>query len=236
MTTASVAHAFWAAHVGVPPERLFAEPTSIVTHAGDLDGYHGVFALFRNGSRLVSLPPRLAAECHEILSALPSNYSAGHLAHALRPLAGLIVGPAYVGYLDHPSVVPLPAATTRALTELDLDIVNRFKDACDPTEWEHGGSEVRLRPTSGAFIDGELAAMAGYDVWGRTIAHLAIITHPAHRGRGMGRAAVAHLAARASAVGLLPQYRTLDSNLPSLRIAQALGFERYATTLAVRLK
>jgi predicted GNAT family acetyltransferase len=68
------------------------------------------------------------------------------------------------------------------------------------------------------------------------IAHIAVVTHPSHRGRGYGKAAVAHLAARAIAEGLLPQYRTLDSNQPSLRIAEALGFQRYATSVAVRLK
>jgi hypothetical protein len=31
------------------------------------------------------------------------------------------------------------------------------------------------------------------------------------------------------------QYRTLQANLPSVGIAQALGFQRFAQTLAVRL-
>jgi hypothetical protein len=31
------------------------------------------------------------------------------------------------------------------------------------------------------------------------------------------------------------QYRTLQANLPSVGIARALGFQRFALTLAVRL-
>jgi hypothetical protein len=46
---------------------------------------------------------------------------------------------------------------------------------------------------------------------------------------------VAHLAGVASAEGLIPQYRTLDANIASIRIAESLGFEGYATSVAVRL-
>jgi hypothetical protein len=35
--------------------------------------------------------------------------------------------------------------------------------------------------------------------------------------------------------GLVPQYRTLEANKSSMAIARALGFELYATTVAVRL-
>ena len=37
------------------------------------------------------------------------------------------------------------------------------------------------------------------------------------------------------AMGGVLQYRTLEANLPSLAIARALGFQRFALTLAVRL-
>jgi predicted GNAT family acetyltransferase len=70
---------------------------------------------------------------------------------------------------------------------------------------------------------------------GGTSSHIAVITHPDFRGRGYGRSAVAHLAARALAAGLLPQYRTLVANHSSIHVAQSLGFELYATSMAVRL-
>jgi hypothetical protein len=43
-------------------------------------------------------------------------------------------------------------------------------------------------------------------------------------------------AARAQELGLAAQYQTLASNTPALRVAAALGFEPYATTLAARLE
>lgn len=87
----------------------------------------------------------------------------------------------------------------------------------------------------GVFADAELAAVAGYEVWDGCIAHLNILTHPARRGRGFGREAVAALARTALDRGLVPQYRVLADNAPSLAVAAAVGFQPYATSLALRL-
>ena len=84
------------------------------------------------------------------------------------------------------------------------------------------------------FANGELIALAGYETWGGTIAHISIVTHPSHRNQGAGRTAVAGVTQHALRAGLLPQYRTLQSNQPSIRIAEALGFSAYATSMAVR--
>jgi len=118
----------------------------------------------------------------------------------------------------------------------DAPAVAALRAACREDEWEHGGSDVGQHPAFGVFVDDQLAALAGYEIWGGTIAHISVITHPAHRGRGFGAAAVAHITAHALAAGMLPQYRTLDSNQPSMRIAATLGFHRYATSLAMRME
>ncbi|HWB10699.1 MAG TPA: GNAT family N-acetyltransferase [Pirellulales bacterium] len=109
-----------------------------------------------------------------------------------------------------------------------------LQQSCDPIEWQHGGSSVE-QPCSGIFVGKQLVSIAGYEVWGGSIAHLSVITHPGYRRRGFGRAATAHVALHAIEAGLLPQYRTLESNVGSLRIAKSLGFRRYATSLAIRL-
>jgi RimJ/RimL family protein N-acetyltransferase len=61
------------------------------------------------------------------------------------------------------------------------------------------------------------------------------VTHPGDRGRGYGKAVVSAMSAHGLATGGVLQYRTLQANLPSVGIAQALGFQRFALTLAVRL-
>jgi hypothetical protein len=73
---------------------------------------------------------------------------------------------------------------------------------------------------SGVFIDSEIAALAGYEVWGVTIAHISVIMPPAFRRRGFGRSAVAHVIRAVLTAGLVPQYRALQSNRASIRIAE----------------
>ena len=82
----------------------------------------------------------------------------------------------------------------------------------------------------------ELVSVASYQVWGEDIAHVAIATNPARRGRGFGKAAVALAAQRALEAGLIPQYRTLSANTSSLAIARHLGFIEYGFSVAVRLR
>ena len=61
-----------------------------------------------------------------------------------------------------------------------------------------------------------------------------VIADPAHRSQGHARAAVALVARLALGRGLVLQYRTLEANTPSRRIADSLGFVHYATSLAIR--
>lgn len=164
---------------------------------------------------------------------LPADFILDDLEEVLRPFASMVIGPAFIGYADSVAAAP---QTARLLTADDTTAVAALQAACRKDEWEHGGSDIGRHPTFGVFVDGQLAALAGYEIWGGTIAHISVITHPAHRGRGFGAAAVAQLTAHSLAAGLLPQYRTLDANQPSMRIAERLGFKRYATSLAIRME
>lgn len=230
--TLDVAGRYWADHFGVRHEGFLAEPFEIVIHGGELTGYRGAFGLFRDRSALISLPPDRAAPLCEQLFLRVNDRSPHGLASVLAPLATAVIGPVFVGYAES---VAQPVHAVRALETSDAPARDALRLVCDATEWEHGGTLVE-HLCSGAFEGNALAAMAGYEVWGGTIAHISVVTHPGHRGRGFGRSVVAHIAQRAIAAGLLPQYRTLESNLPSMKIAESLGFQRYATTMAARLR
>jgi len=94
------------------------------------------------------------------------------------------------------------------------------------------------RPTGSFDASGELVAIAGYKEWRGgegAIAHIAIVTAGDCRHRGHGTAAVALAAEHALNQGLLPQYRTLKSNAPSMHLAENLGFEEYGFSVYVRL-
>lgn len=229
--TVSIASAYWATYLGCSPSELFAEPFRILAHGAELADYCGVFALFRSGAVTASIPSDRADTLRTLLSSLPHGCSPESFVSALSSVSSAVIGPAYIGYAEAASQ---PAHPARALGPDDAAALDALRESCEATEWEHGASAIE-HPCSAVFIGGRVAALAGYEIWGGTIAHISIVTHPDFRSRGFGRSAVAHLAGRAIAAGLLPQYRTLQSNRASIRVAELLGFHSYATSTAVRL-
>jgi GNAT superfamily N-acetyltransferase len=194
---------------------MFAEVLDVMRHGPALADYRGIFALFREGRAMVSLPPERFEELSGRLP--PGPVDPDVWAAAFREHGWRVIGPAFMGYAEW--MPESSGSAARELREDDMPAVARLAAACDPEEWEHGGSDPAEVPCSGVFTAaGEVAALAGYEVWSGTIAHISIVTHPEHRGRGYGREAVAHLAKRALAAGLLPQYRTLEANAASMRI------------------
>jgi GNAT superfamily N-acetyltransferase len=147
---------------------------------------------------------------------------------------GVIVGPAFIGYADAKTFADPGETGARLLDDADAAAVAQLRGACDPTQWEHGGASA-ASTCVGVFAGATLAALASFELWGARIAHISIVTHPAFRSRGLGRAAVAGATRVALERNLVAQYRTLLANVPSMAIARDLGFQRYALTLAIRL-
>jgi GNAT superfamily N-acetyltransferase len=227
---------YWAGFFGCPPAALAAGGVQILPHA-ELDAYRGLYCFRRGDTALVSVPPDELARWHALLAGLDAAAltDAALMAGRLGLAAAQLIGPAALAYADAATLRPLPTAGTRLLTALDEAAHGALRAACPPVEWEHGGSELGLLPLSGRFVRDALAALAGYEIWGERIAHIAVITHPAQRGRGYGAEAVSLLAEGVVARGMIAQYRTLNANTPSLRLGASLGFAPYAETLAIRL-
>jgi RimJ/RimL family protein N-acetyltransferase len=192
----------------------------------------------RNESLVISVPENLM----DTFRARAAGWSPADTLNeeSLRAFVGLpierVVDPAFVGYTDRVAFRPAPTEATRVLEQQDAAALADLQAACSALEWEHGGSELGEQPVVGAFEEKRLVAAAGYELWGGAIAHISVITHPSYRVRGYGTAVVSRLTAEALNRGLVPQYRTLEANKSSMAIAQRLGFERYATTVAVRLR
>jgi GNAT superfamily N-acetyltransferase len=225
---------YWAGYLGVPRNRLRPPRPLAVPHAG-LGDYGGMYAQAFGGAPVVSLPPPLLERF--------GAAAAGGLRDDERwrgvfgDAVEAVVGPALIAYADAGTFrPPLARAEARPLGWEDRAGLAALRAATPPLEWEHGGSDFGETPLVGAFSGGVLAAVAGYEVWGGRIAHLSIVTHPAHRGRRLGTAAVGLAARTALDAGLIPQYRTLAANTSSVRISQGLGFVPYAASLAVRLR
>lgn len=227
---------YWAAFFGCDPASFADSATTVVPHAGQGD-YHGLFLFRRRAALIISVPAARLERDRAALGAFPATLldDLPTLQAQIAAPIERVVGPAFVGYADAGTLQAQPNAGTRLLTADDRDHFERFRRACSALEWEHGGSELGAQPVAGCFVGDEIVAASGFELWGEQIAHIAVVTHPAHRGRSYGVGVVSAIAAVALERGLIPQYRTLMSNTPSMKIGAALGFVPYAESLALRL-
>ena len=241
MTPASraLADAYWARDLGRQPGELRPTAPRVQAHAGGLAGYAGVFVFVAEGAPVVSAPPalapRLVSRAQAFTPAAVSDPQA--LAELLKPAEiTSVIGPAMLSYADRTSLAPLETRTTRLLTDRDRPAFEALRAACPPDEWDPKSFDLDARPTFGSFdAGGQLVAVADYEIWDGTLAHLSVVSHPGARRRGHGVRVVAAAARAALDAGLVLQYRALHWNQPSLAIASKLGFQRYGWTVAARL-
>jgi RimJ/RimL family protein N-acetyltransferase len=148
-----------------------------------------------------------------------------------------IIGPAYVGYADETDLIAQRQDNKIKLIndETKSALIN-FSKSVNELDWEHSGIEIDQPPIFGYFEGEEILSAASYEIWGDSIAHIGLVTLPTKRGNGLGKLIVSATADYAINQGLIAQYRTLESNLPSIAIANRLGFQAYAKTIAVRIK
>jgi GNAT superfamily N-acetyltransferase len=241
MCSTAIADDWWARDFACSSDELRPTRTRVQQHTGTLADNPGIWILVAGGAPLISLP----ADTIDALADRAQGWSAADVADVaalqqqLTPVCprtvDKIIGPAFIGYGTAGSLDLRDARFARPISSQDE--VRQLQAACQPEEWNHGGSEPGREQTFG-FVDhaNELLALSGYKVWNDSIAHISIVTHPLYRGRGHGRAAVALAAQHALAAGLLPQYRTLQQNAPSMSIAKRLGFIEYGFSVYVRLR
>ena len=230
--------AYWAASFGCPVEALRPPHTLVLPHDAH-ERFNGAYAMAFGGEPIVSVPPGELSEVRAALSHWTTTtlMAPSTARESLGDRVSDVIGPAWVGYADERTFrTSMVDSRARILEQADADAVNALRDACTELEWEHGGSALGLDPVAGSFANGTLAALAGFETWGDRIAHIAVVAHPGFRAQGHARAAVALVARQALSRGLVLQYRTLESNTPSRRIADSLGFIHRATSLAVRFR
>ncbi len=234
--TLQVLHAYWQTFFGCALPQGDTPQTLVVPHA-ELGAYQGIFLFRRQHTLIVSVPPALVGS-HAMHLATLTAADVADLA-TLSTRVGLpierVVGPAFLGYADAHTFHPCHGRAVRLLTPRDEAAFHTLRMACPAIAWDHGGSTFGAEPLAGYFRADQLVALAGYELWGTTIAHIAVVTHPQHQGHGYGKAVVSFLSALVLHDQRIPQYRTLYSNTPSIQIALDLGFVAYADSVALRL-
>ncbi|MFP4148950.1 MAG: GNAT family N-acetyltransferase [Nitriliruptoraceae bacterium] len=197
-------------------------------------------SLWPVGQRVVTrVAPHLADRLHALLVGRPAGHrlSADDVAgcwpgrtverapqrlHALDPVA-------------FRAAAPVPGLEVRALTEEDRGAFEAFRARCSPEDLEEGevgiGGEHEV--TVGAFAGTDLVAVASMFAW-RGFSDLGVVTGPAHRRRGAGRAVVSALCERLAHRPRVVVYRYALDNRGSAGIARSLGLIPVGVAESVR--
>lgn len=230
--------AYWAQFLGCSRANLRNDRTQLIAHA-ELGDYAGCYVIQFGSAPIVSLPNNDVESYRHVAAGWQSGvvWQPSMVQTAFHGRIEAIIGPAFIGYTDARLFRQgLTNSLVRAVTYEDEEAFGILKDACPTEEWDHGGSTFRPEQMAGVFRGKRLVALASYQIWGAHIAHISIVTHPAFRGRRYATIAVSELTQIALQRKLIPQYRTLEANRPSMLVAARLGFVRHATSLAVRFK
>lgn len=232
------ADTWWARDFAMDPCALRPPRTVVQEHTGRLAGATGIWILVTGNFPVISMPANVFSVLRETAQAWSSSLVADSAAivDAIAPFkSAKVVGPAFIGYGTSGSLNLSWAERARHLSSADALAVEALRRECTAEEWEHGGGRAGDPCRFGAVgSDNRLCSLASYVTWGR-LAHISAITRPASRGHGYGRPVVALAAKHAIEAGLIPQYRTLASNGPSMQLAQRLGFQEYGFSVFVRL-
>ncbi|MGC4017560.1 MAG: GNAT family N-acetyltransferase [Luteolibacter sp.] len=220
----ATADAWWAAFFGCRPSELFAETLTLIP---DEKAAEEVTILFRDGGAVARATLDRRTELRRLLTA----GSPAKVAAALTAAGWQVSGPDFLGYTKS---APRARHRARMLDHHDCGRVFSLKRACYQEEWLRGGCDDEHLPRSGVFTDGILVSLATADPSDETIAPLRLITDPDYRRRGYGRSALANAVGRVLKDGQLPQLRVPDGDPAMRRIAETLGFARYATVLTAK--
>jgi hypothetical protein len=225
---------FWATFLGVEPTAWARQGGSVEPHAGLL-GYRGFWCFRRNRRTVISAPEAWVPHLARIVARHSGVdlMEAAFWEHALPRDFDRAVGPAFQGSLEPARFKRILNPFVRPVRHTDVTAAESFRTACgaewnlpdEATQWPHA-----------YFDEGSISAWAAYRDWSDEAGDPCVITRPDARSRGRGAAVTSAVVAAALASGKLLLYQTLESNEPSVRIAFALGYERYANHLAVRLK
>jgi GNAT superfamily N-acetyltransferase len=218
--------AHWAERLGCGQALLRRSGVHVLPRSDDSHLY-----VVQTGDVAIALAPdALCAELSAV--ALPEALVDQQALEPLLPGATRYVGPAFVGYTDRVESLPLATDSIASARDARFDVLRR---ATPPEQWQHAGLDAAAGPIFTVSSAGVVVAASGFEIIAGEVAHIGVLCDPDSRRRGLGRAVVASAAREAIARGLLAQYQTLWANHAAIRIARALGFAHFATTMAAHL-
>lgn len=233
---------YWTSTLGLEPGDLRRSGISVVRHGPRLDTYRGAYLLRRPVERgaalVISVPPGLVDYARAVVQrAAPDEvFTPRFLDSMFGPAIDRIMGAVWLAYADQSDLRPIETREARLLGERDEAALRRLALACDEDEWVQGGIMLDHPPVFGIYRGAELIAAATSEPRGLYLANVGVVTHPAYRGQGYGKAIVAAASRHGFTDGYIMQYQALHANTASIGIARALGYQEYGATLSVRLR
>lgn len=217
----------WAERFDCPVETLHRPGTVIIPEA-ELASTRAVHVWTIGARAFARVDPALEALVAEVIG--DSIDTEAITAHHLRATLGQArierIEDNVLRYLYPGDFVPFSAPapyTVRVLGPDDADALAALKATCTPDEVEMGEVSVEDEIGFGCLDGPRLAAIAtGFRLTG--FMDIGVLTGPAYRRQGLGRAVVSALCAWCIAHPIIAQYRCLVANAGSYAISQALGF------------
>ena len=126
----------------------------------------------------------------------------------------------------------------RELTKADQEAFDRFQAQCSEQDRQYGEVSLEDEAIYAVFDSKRIIASASTYEWYGFV-DVGVLTDPAYRGQGLGKAVVAaivkHYLENTMEQRLL-LYRHETSNIGSQKIADAVGWQRFATLDSLRFK
>ncbi len=199
---------------------------------GYLDDYEGWYVAWRGTGVHVSAPLTSAAADVALIESEPTADL--QTAQFWRTFANQrrleLIGPSTHAYLD---VDHAPDGDVVELSRSDLDALQA---EVLPEEWDEGGMSQEPNPplAFGIVEDGRPVAAAVLNLWAGTPRDIGVVVAAPFRGQGLAARVGRHAASYAVRAHGIARWRAVPTNVASVRTAERLGFEPYATQLAVR--
>jgi GNAT superfamily N-acetyltransferase len=224
---------FWADFFGVPVSDWNTAGISIVTHA-KLAGYCGVW-FFKHFDRLIVSAPEGWLE--HLREKLEPNLvmDESFLQRLFGQQFERSIGPAYHGSLELADFRPIFSSDVRALSDRDAKTRAVFEKECGFEAWGDSGLDEATQYLVAYFENERITAMAGFRAWNDFAGDPCVLVHPNFQTQGFGTVVVSEVLRLALLKDKVLLYQTLESNLGAVRLAQKLGYRRYAWHVAVRL-
>ncbi|MBX3010404.1 MAG: GNAT family N-acetyltransferase [Caldilineaceae bacterium] len=149
----------------------------------------------------------------------------------LSPWDHELYGPAYLLYCTQMALPLDDRVAIHALADLPPAMVAQFQQAMGTVAWQM--NQPQWWPRLLGILQGEqVVAVGAVRLWEERIGEIFVDTLPSYRGRGYAKRLTAYLTDwMLRETPWLPQYDAEISNLPSLRVAYAVGYRYYGTML-----